>query len=105
MSKLGPGVFVRGRRAFYSLVSRFAAVETQVVVYAVLVFSWGKASTAFQGGRSSSSGINFSVFVNDFSDLGVVASTEIGRSSSLSSWICKGLPIVIDFSSLLYQSS
>ena len=85
--------------------SRFATIETQVVVYAVLSFSWGKVSTAFRGGRSSPSGINFSIFVNDFPDLGVVASLEVGRSSSLSSWICKGSPIVIDFSSLLYQSS
>ena len=57
--------------------SRFAAIETQVVVYAVLPFSWGKASAAFWGGHSSLSGINFSVFINDFPDLGVVASTEV----------------------------
>ena len=77
MSELGPGAFVRRHRALYSLVSRFATVETQVVVYAVLSFSWSKVSTAFRRGRSSPSSINFSVFVNDFPDLGVVASMEI----------------------------
>ena len=80
MSKFGPspGAFVWRCRAFYSLVPRFAAIEAQVIVYAVLPFSWSKASMALRRGRSSPCGINFSVFVNDFLDLGVVALTEIG---------------------------
>ena len=75
--ELGSGAIVWRRRAFYSFVSRFTAIETQVIVYAVLSFSWSKASTALRRGRASPSSINFSVFVNDFPDLGVVASTEI----------------------------